>query len=153
MEKRYARFWIGAALLLLFTVSTDAAGDVRCTTDIKAVFDRQCSMCHGAGSPEYGDFKKDKEKFSKLFKGPKMDSYAHLVFFTGRPDTGALMRRLDDGKGAKDGKAGNMYRYLGSDDAERQKNLIIFKDWVGNWTLKRFPDITKEELAGITVKY
>lgn len=153
MEKRYVRFWIGAALLLHFTVSTDAAGDVRYTTDIKAVFDRQCSMCHGAGSPEYGDFKKDKEKFSKLFKGPKMDSYAHLVFFTGWPDTGALMRRLDDGKGSKDGKAGNMYKHLGSDDAERLKNLKLFKDWVGNWTLKRFPDLTKEELAGISVKY
>jgi len=153
MKKQCMRFWIGAALLHLITASAVAAGDARYTTDIKAVFERQCSMCHGAGSPEYGDFKKDKEKFVKLFKGPKMDSYAHLIFFTGWPDTGALMRRLDDGKGAKDGKAGNMYSHLGADDAERQKNLKLFKDWVGNWTLKRFPDLTKEELAGISVQY
>lgn len=153
MEKQYVRFWTGAALLLLITASAAVAGDVRYSTDIKVVFDRQCSMCHGAGSPEYGDFKKDKEKFVKMFKGPKMDSYAHLVFFTGWPDTGALMRRLDDGKVAKDGKAGNMYRYLGSDNAERQKNLTLFRDWVGNWTHKRFPDLTKEDLAGISVRY
>jgi hypothetical protein len=126
---------------------------VRYTTQIKAVFDRQCAGCHGGDAPEYGDFKKDKEKFVQQFKGPKMDSYPHLVFFTGWPDTGALMRRLDDGKGVKDGKAGNMYQYLGKDEAERQKNLRLFKDWVGNWTHKRFPELTKEDLAGIAVKY
>lgn len=63
------------------------------------------------------------------------------------------MRRLDDGKGAKDGKAGNMHQHLGPDDAERQKNLKLFKAWVGNWTHRRFPDLTKEDLAGIVVKY
>lgn len=87
------------------------------------------------------------------FKGPKMDSYAHLVYFTGWPDTGALMRRLDDGKNTKDGKAGNMYQYLGSDDAERQKNLKLFREWVGNWVLKRWPEMTKEDMNGIKVKY
>lgn len=139
--------------LAIFLAPAAQADEVRYTTHIKAVFDRQCSMCHGEGSPEYGDFKKDEEKFVKLFKGPRMNSYAHLVSFTGWPDTGALMRRLDDGKGTKDGKAGNMYQHLGQDDAERQKNLKLFKAWVGNWTLKRFPDLTKEDLAGISVKY
>ena len=37
-----------------------------------------------------------------------MDTYADLIFFVGWPDTGALMRRLDDGKTAADGKPGNV---------------------------------------------
>ena len=27
------------------------------------------------------------------------------------------------------------------------------KEWVGNWVLKRWPEVTKEELHGIKVKY
>jgi hypothetical protein len=145
-------FVTGTALALIIAAAAPAE-EVRYTTHIRAVFERQCAGCHGGDAPEYGDFKKDKEKYARQLKGPKMDSYAHLIFFTGWPDTGALMRRLDDGKGAKDGKAGNMYQYLGADDAERQKNLKLFKDWVGTWTLKRFPDLTKEELSGIAVNY
>ncbi len=64
------------------------------------------------------------------------------------------MRRLDDGKG---GKPGNMYQYLGSTEEERQQNLKLFKEWVGNWTLKKWKDITKditkEDMDGIKVKY
>ena len=63
------------------------------------------------------------------------------------------MRRLDDGKASKDGKPGNMYENLGTSEAERQKNFGLFQSWVGNWVLKRWPEITKEELGGITVKY
>ncbi len=122
-------------------------------TDIKPVFEKQCAGCHGGDAPEYGDFEKDKEKFKALFKGPKMNTYPHLIYFIGWPDTGAVMRRLDDGTGTRDAKPGNMYQYLGADEAERQKNLKLFKAWVGNWTLKRFPELTKEELAGIKVKY
>ena len=139
---------------VLFLVSPEVnAQEVRYTTHIKAVFDRSCAACHGSGAPEYGDFKKDKERFVSLSKGPKMDTYAHLIQFTAWPDTGALMRRLDDGAGAKDKKAGNMYQYLGSTEEERQKNLKLFKDWVGNWVLKRWPEMTKEDMTGITVKY
>jgi len=39
------------------------------------------------------------------------------------------------------------------DDAERQANLARFKAWVGNWSHKRWAEITKEEMDGITVKY
>lgn len=129
------------------------AEEIRYTTHIKQLFEQKCEGCHGSDAPEYGDFKKDKEKFLALFKGPKMAGYANLVHFTGWPDTGALMRRLDDGANTKDNKPGNMYQYLGSDDAERQKNLKLFRDWVGNWTLKRLPELTKEDLAGIKVTY
>jgi len=70
------------------------------------------------------------------------------------------MRRLDDGKNAG-GKPGNMYQFLGATEEERQKNLGLFKAWVGPdaWVLNRFkargdvPAITKEQLEKIQVKY
>lgn len=144
-------FFAAAAMLLLSPEVR--AEEVRYTTHIKPVFDRACANCHGADAPEYSDFKKEKDKFVALAKGPKMNSYPHLIQFTAWPDTGALMRRLDDGKNAKDGKAGNMYQYLGADETERQKNLKLFKEWVGNWSLKKWPETTKEDMNGTTVKY
>jgi len=139
---------------LMFIAETAAyAEDVRYTTHIKQIFDQKCAFCHGGDAPEYGDFKKDEKKYTQMFKGPKMDSYAHLVHFTGWPDTGAIMRRLDDGMNTKENKPGNMYQNLGANEQERQKNLKLFRDWVGNWTLKRFPELTKDDLAGIKVQY
>ena len=84
-----------------------------------------------------------------------MDTYAEMLFYIAWPDTGALMRRLDDGKNTKDGKPGNMYLYLGATDQERQKNFTLFKDWIGKdaWILKRPDAITKEELLRFKVKY
>ena len=121
----------------------------------------KCFGCHGASSPYLGDFKDNEKKFKGQMKGPRMDTYADVVFFVGWPDTGAIMRRLDDGKSGKDGKPGNMYQYLGGTEAERQKNLNLFKAWVGPdaWTLKRWkargdvPAVTKEELDKVLVKY
>lgn len=138
---------------VMFSAVSVKAEEVRYTTAIKQLFEAKCASCHGKDAPEHGDFKKDREGFKKKGLGPKMDSYAHLASYAGWPDSGAIMRRLDDGKNTKDGKAGNMYEYLGANEEERQRNLVLFKAWVGNWTLKRFPDLTKEELAGITVKY
>jgi len=120
---------------------------------IKPVFDANCIGCHGADSPEHPEFKENQKKYADMLKGPKMDSYAHLIFFVGWPDTGAVMRRLDDGKNTKDGKPGNMYQYIGATEEERQKNLKLFKEWVGNWTLKRWREISKEELDAIKVRY
>jgi len=50
---------------------------------------------------------------------------------------GPSCARLDDGANAKDGKPGNMHKYLGKDDAQRATNLALFKRWVGGWNLKR----------------
>jgi len=96
-----------------------------------------------------------------MAKGPRMDTYADLVFFVGWPDSGALMRRLDDGKSASDGKPGNMYQNLGATEEERQKNLDLFKQWVGKdaWKMNRWeargkvPAITKKDMDNIKVKY
>ncbi len=121
---------------------------------IKPLFDAKCIGCHGPdAAPEYYAFKEEKEKWLSKGKGMRMDTYSHLIFYTAWPDTGSLMRRLDDGKNTPDGKPGNMYQYLGSTEEERQQNLKLFKEWVGYWTLKRWKDITKEEMNRIKVKY
>ena len=139
---------------ILATAGSAISGDgVRYSDHIKPIFDDKCIACHGSDSPEYKEFKKDKKKYKTMFKGPRMDSYTYLIYFVGWPDTGALMRRLDNGKNTKDGKPGNMYQYLGETDKERQKNLELYKKWVGNWSLKRWKASTKEELDRITVKY
>ena len=52
------------------------AEEITYTTHIKRIIDAQCVFCHGKNAPEHGDFKKDKEGFTKRGLGPKMDSYA-----------------------------------------------------------------------------
>lgn len=156
--------WSSASVAACLAVASTVglAQDVTYTKDIKPLFDAKCAVCHGAASPYFGDFDKDPKKFAAAMKGPRMDSYSDLIFFTGWPDTGALMRRLDDGKSPlAGGKAGNMYQFLGGTDEERQNNLRTFKAWVGpeGWVLNRFkargdvPGITREQLEKIQVKY
>jgi hypothetical protein len=140
--------------LVFFSVSEGLAEEITYRKDIKPIFDSKCSSCHGKdAAPEYYAFKEEKEKWLSKGQGMRMDTYSHLIFYTAWPDTGSLMRRLDDGRNTKDGKRGNMYQYLGSTEDERQKNLEIFRKWVGNWTLKRWNEITKEEMDLIKVKY
>ena len=129
--------------------------------NIRPIFMEKCQGCHGAASPYLGDFEAAAAKYKAEMKGPRMDTYADMIFYVGWPDTGAIMRRLDDGKSVKDGKPGNMYPYLGASETERQKNLNTFKAWVGPgaWLLKRWdargevPGITREELGKLQVKY
>ena len=152
--------------LLAFLLIAGAAGpawaqDVTYRKHIAPLFQQKCAGCHGASSPNLGEFMEDQKKFAAAFKGPRMDSYADLIMFVGWPDTGAIQRRLDDGKSAKDGKPGNMYAYLGGTDEERAKNLALFKEWVGKdaWKLNRWkargevPAISKEDLDRIKVPY
>lgn len=137
----------------LCSASVSMADEVTYRKDIKPVFDSKCVVCHGAGAPEYYAFKEEKEKWVAQGKGMRMDTYSHLLFFTAWPDTGSLMRRLDDGKNVKDGKSGNMYEHLGQTEEDRQKNLQLFKAWIGNWTLKRWAEVSKEDMDGIKAKY
>ena len=150
-----------AAFLMAAIPFRAAAEDVTYRKHVRPLFQKQCASCHGADAPYLGDFKEKKAKYVAKDIGPRMDTYADLIFFIGWPDTGAIMRRLDDGKSAKDGKPGNMYEHLGDDDKERQKNLNVFKAWVGEdaWMLKRWkargdvPGVTKEEIARMKLKY
>ena len=149
------------SIISLFLAGSSLADDVTYRKDIRPLWEAKCSACHGAASPYLGDFLENQDTYKKATKGPRMDTYADLIIFVGWPDTGAIMRRLDDGKNTKDGKPGNMHQYLGATDEERQKNFSIFKAWVGKdaWTHKRWdakgdmPGVTKEELEKIKVKY
>jgi len=147
--------------IMIYFISSAMAGDITYRKNIKSILDAQCSVCHDSSAPYYGEFKQDKKKFMAKMKGPRMDTYASLFFFVGWPDSGALMRRLDDGSNTKDHKPGNMYQYLGSSDRERKKNFFQFKAWVGKdgWNLNRWsqrgdvPGVTKEQIGNIKVKY
>lgn len=145
---------ITAIGLTVLAASAACAQDITWSGNIKGIVEKQCLGCHGTDSAaEYPLFKKEKEKWLAKGQAMRMDSYSHLVAFIGWPNSGAMMRRLDDGKSSKDGKPGNMYQHLGSSEEERQQNLGLFKAWIGNWSLKRWAEMTKEDLNGIKVKY
>jgi cytochrome c5 len=144
---------LAAVSLTALAATAVQAEEITWNGTIKEVFEKHCIACHGSNAPEYSEFKKDKNTWLKNGVGMRMDTYSHLISFAGWPNTGALMRRLDDGKGLNEGKAGNMYQHLGVEEHERQENLALFKQWVGNWNLKRWADISKDELSGVKARY
>lgn len=139
-----------------------SAQDVTYRKDMAPLWQSKCVSCHGAQSPERTDFLLDEKGFAAKSQGPRMDTYERFIAFIAWPDTGALMRRLDDGKNPlAGGKPGNMYQYLGATDAERAANLKLVKAWVGEggWNLNRWgardavPAVTKEQLEKVKIKY
>jgi len=140
------------AIVSIWSVQVEAS-EVTWQKDIKTIFDKRCAGCHGADSPLFEEFSKDKKKWTDKSTGMRMDSYGALISFVGWPESGALMRRLDDGSSKPDKKPGNMYENLGDSPAERKANLEIFKAWVGNWNLKRLKDVTRDELNTLKIKY
>lgn len=142
-------------LAVLFTASvigyaaSQEQGAVTYEKDVKRVISNRCVSCHGSDAPTIDEFERDKEGFKQQKKGPRMDTYANLMIFVNGKETGALMRRLDDGKNTKDGKPGNMYNALGGTDAERVQNLELIKKWVGGWSLKRTAEITEAERKAV----
>lgn len=149
------------ALIAAAFAGASTAADVSYRGQIRALIKAQCSECHGEKSPTLAEFELDKEKYKEDKTGPRFDSYADLAALIAWPDTGALMRRLDDGSNTEDKKKGNMYKYLGETDAERAANLLLIKAWVGEgaWKLNHWsqdrhvPGITKEELNKLKLKY
>lgn len=140
------------AMAFVWAVQAQAA-EVTWQKDIKPIFDKNCLGCHGADSPEHDAFAKDKKGYTDKGVGMRMETYSHLITYVGWPYTGALIRRLDDGTSRTDKKPGNMYEHLGATEAERKTNLNVFKNWVGGWNVKRWSDISKDELSAIKAKY
>jgi len=136
-----------SAATLLAGIAESSAQTSQVTYDghIQKVVAEHCADCHGATAPSMVDFKQDKDKYTKEKLGPRMDTYENLMVMVNGSDTGAIMRRLDDGTNTKDGKPGNMHTYLGGDSAERASNLDLFKRWVGGWNLKKGSEISEEE--------
>jgi len=132
------------------------AQDVTWRNGISQLVQARCGACHGASSLEFSEWDLGDKK-----TGPRMDSYPAFMTFVVWPATGAMQRRLDDGKASPNGKPGNMYAFLGSNDAERAANLAKIKAWLGDgaWNLNRWsargnvPAITKEQLDKIKAKY
>jgi mono/diheme cytochrome c family protein len=136
-----------------------AAADPTWQKDVGPLIAAKCGACHGASAPEYNDWMQlGDEKRAKV--APRMDTYPHFMSYVVWPATGAMMRRLDDGKAAG-GKPGNMYMFLGSNEEERAKNLATIKDWLGEgaWNMNRWkargdvPGITKDQLEKVKAKY
>ncbi len=129
--------------------------------NVQPLIKAQCAECHGADAPTLAEFKLDEEKYKKEKLGPRTDTYENLLQIVAYPDSGALMRRIDDGTNTADKKPGNMYKYLGETETDRQSNLKMFKAWIGEggWNLNRWaargdvPGITKEQLDKVKVKY
>lgn len=148
-------------LVGLFSVvaASASAQDLTWRKDIQPIVTARCAGCHGAGQPAFADWEVQRVKDKNL--APRMDNYTDFMNYVVWPATGAIMRRLDDGKDAAGGKPGNMYTFLGADDAERAKNLQTLKAWLGEgaWNLNRWqkrgdtPAITKEQLDRIKAKY
>ncbi len=151
-----------AAILIVVVGAAAAAQEVTYRTAIAPLWQAKCIACHGAQSPERADFLLDEKGYEAKSQGPRMDSYERFIAFIAWPDTGALMRRLDDGTSPlAGGKPGNMYVHLGSTDEERATNLKLVKAWVGEgaWNLNRWekrgdvPMASKEQMDKIKVKY
>ena len=156
------RMRLAIATAVLAAASLPAAAQqVTYRSHIQPMVKKLCDECHGATAPTLAEFKLAEEKYKKDKLGPRTDTYDHLIALVGWPDTGALMRRLDDGSNTADKKPGNMYKHLGETDAERAANLQVIKVWVGDdaWKLNRFkkrgdvPAITKEDLEKLKVPY
>ena len=153
---------LAVTLVVLLGAGAVTAQEVTYRADLAPLWKSRCVACHGAQAPERADFLLDEKGYAAKSQGPRMDSYERLVAFIAWPDTGALMRRLDDGASPyAGGKPGNMYLYLGSTDQERADNLKLVKAWVGDgaWALNRWnkrgdvPMISKEQLDKVQAKY
>lgn len=147
-----------SVIALMMVIAVPAfAQDRTWRNDVKPIVEAKCVKCHGATKPEYNDWELLGEAKAKV--GPRMDTYPHFMSYVVWPATGAMMRRLDDGKAS--GKPGNMYQHLGNSEEERGKNLQTVKEWLGEgaWNLNRWktrndvPGVTKEQLEKISAKY
>uniref|UniRef100_UPI0040570A35 cytochrome C n=1 Tax=Candidatus Electronema sp. TaxID=2698783 RepID=UPI0040570A35 len=146
-------FKIAAIGCLAFFATAGWAEEVTYRKHIKPIIDAKCLPCHDAdAAPVIHEFIEAPDLWMAKGKGMRLDTYSHIVSHVAWPDTGAVMRRLDDGKAA-DGKQGNMYMYLGATEEERQENLKLFKAWIGNWNLKKWDDVSKEDLNALKLKY
>ena len=149
----------GLTLVLLLGAGVANAQTYR--SHVQSLIKAQCAECHGADAPTLAEFKLDEEKYKKEKLGPRTDTYENLLQIMVYPDSGAFMRRVDDGTSTSDKKPGNMYKHLGATDTERQTNLRMLKNWVGEgaWNLNRWGarddvlGITKEQMDKVQAKY
>jgi hypothetical protein len=109
-----------AVLMPTGLATTAMAQEPTWRKDVGPMIAARCGTCHDARGPEYDDWNLMTEDKRRTV-APRMDTYPHFMSSVVWPATGAMQRRLDDGKAAG-GKPGNRYRYFGGSDEERAKN-------------------------------
>jgi len=140
-------------------ITSASAQELTWRKDIEPIITAKCGACHSAKQPGFADW--NVQRVSDKNLAPQLVTYAYFMNHVVWPETGAIMRRLDDAKATPGGKPGNMYAFLGSSDAERAKNLQTIKAWLGEgaWNLNRWqkrgdtPAISKEQLDKIKATY
>jgi len=153
------RKMVVALSVLVVVAGAAEAQELTWRKDIQPIIAAKCAACHGANLPGFAEWNVQRVNDKNL--APQLVTYAYFMNHVIWPETGAIMRRLDDAKASPGGKPGNMYVYLGSSDAERAKNLQTIKAWLGEgaWNLNRWqkrgdtPAISKEQLDKIKAKY
>ena len=161
MNTNFSKPYAGFAMALTLSLVVSLASAQTYRSHVQPLIKAQCAECHGAEAPTLAEFKLAEEKYKKEKLGPRTDTYENLLQIMVYPDSGAFMRRVDDGTSTSDKKPGNMYKHLGATDAERQTNLKMLKSWVGEgaWNLNRWgargevPGITKEQMDKVQAKY
>jgi hypothetical protein len=98
---------------------------------ILPIFEANCMDCHGDDAPSYATYLTAPERFKKEKLGPRMMSYDEVMLFVTGPEFGSMARRLDDGANTPNQRRGNMFKYLGETDRQREENLRILKQWIG----------------------
>ena len=161
MNTNFSKPYAGFAMALALSLVASVVSAQTYRSHVQPLIKAQCAECHGAEAPTLAEFKLAEEKYKKEKLGPRTDTYENLLQIMVYPDSGAFMRRVDDGSSTADKKPGNMYKHLGATDTERQANLQMLKTWVGEgaWNLNRWiakgemPAITKEQMDKVQAKY
>ena len=161
MKKNKPHLISSITLARSFVLLGNAANAQSYRSHVQPMIKVQCAECHGAEAPTLAEFKLNEEKYKKEKLGPRTDTYENLLQIVVYPDSGAFMRRVDDGTHTADKKPGNMYKHLGENESDRQANLKMLQAWVGEgaWNLNRWgpkgdvPGISKDQLDKVKVKY
>ncbi|MFC1855455.1 cytochrome C [Thermodesulfobacteriota bacterium] len=122
------------SLFLLAGISFSQNSNITYDKDIKKVMVQFCESCHGSDAPDSVEYHKNRDKYVAAGVSIRMDRYEYLMNFVNGDDFGALSSHLDDGKNREEMTPGSMYQYLGETEDKRQKNLQMFKDWLGHWS-------------------
>jgi len=67
--------------------------------------------------------------------------------------SGAVIRRLDDGRIRKTGSQGTCTSISAPPMKNGRQISPCSKDWIGTWNLKKWPDVTEEEMNGLRMDY
>lgn len=84
-----------AFLALIVAAPALGGGVVTYEKDIRPIVAARCADCHGPDSPSMDEFDRDKEGYRKQEKGPRLDTYPHLMVF----GKGGGRGRLDEAAG------------------------------------------------------